>query len=272
MDDWASGFVETNGVRLHYLRSGGAMPPLVLAHGGLEDARCWAPAAEALAADHDVIAIDARGHGRSDSPTDGYDLATQAEDLAGAIAALGLEKPALLGHSLGAEAALVLAGAHPQLLRGIVLEDPGPWWMGWPATDEEKTALTVMRERYEQYPHLPREVLLADRRQRSPNWTEGERAAWVDAKLRASQHAFAVFDPELDAGIDWPTVLSRITCRALLIHTDVATGGMVGPESVATLQALVPHLAIAHIPGASHSIRRSNLTHFMAVVGRFLAS
>lgn len=177
MDDWASGFVETNGVRLHYLRSGDAMPPIVLAHGGLEDARCWSPTAEALATNHDVIAIDARGHGRSDAPPDGYDLITQTEDLAGAIVALELEQPALVGHSLGAEAALVLAGIHPESLGAIVLEDPGPWWMGWPATDDEKAGLAHMRERYELYAHLSREALLADRRQRSPGWTEIEREA-----------------------------------------------------------------------------------------------
>lgn len=73
MDDWASGIVETNGVRLHYLRSGGAKPPVALAHGALDDARCWARVAEALAADYDVVAVDARGHGHSQAPEEGYD-------------------------------------------------------------------------------------------------------------------------------------------------------------------------------------------------------
>lgn len=272
MDNWASGFLETNGVRLHYLRSGGAKPPVVLAHGGLEDGRCWSPLAEALAPDYDVIAVDSRGHGHSSDPPDGFELLTQAEDMAGFIVGLELERPALLGHSLGAEAALVLAGSYPELLGAIVLEDPGPWWTGWPATADEKSSLANMRERYEQYAHLSREDLLTDRRQRSPDWTEAERAAWVDAKLWASERAFSVFSPELDAGVDWSTVLRRITCRSLLIHTDIATGGMVDPVSAASLQEMVPHLEVAYIPGASHSIRRSNLAHFTAIITTFLTS
>jgi hypothetical protein len=89
MDAWPSGFVATNGVRLHYLRSGGDLPAVVLAHGALDDARCWARVAEALAPDYDVVAVDARGHGCSDAPLDGYELVTQAEDLAGVIGTLG---------------------------------------------------------------------------------------------------------------------------------------------------------------------------------------
>ena len=131
-------------------------------------------------------------------------------NLAGVIAALGLEQPALLGHSLGAEVAPVLAGTYPNLLGAILLEDPGPWWTGWPATDEEKAVLAAERERYRQRASLSREVMIADRRRRRPDWTEAEREAWVDAKLRASPHAFRAFDPELDAGVDWPAVLGQV--------------------------------------------------------------
>jgi pimeloyl-ACP methyl ester carboxylesterase len=226
--------------------------------------------AEALAPDYDVVVVDARGHGRSDAPADGYELTVQADDLAGVIAALGLEKPAILGHSLGAEVAPVLAGTYPELPGAIVLEDPGPWWTGWPATEEERAFLASERERYVQYARLPREAMLADRRRRRPDWTEEEREAWADAKLRASPHAFQVFAPDLGANVDWPKVLGRVTCSALLIRTDVASGGIVSPESAAALQAMLPHLQIAYIPGAGHSIRRGNFVSFMDVVGAFL--
>jgi pimeloyl-ACP methyl ester carboxylesterase len=60
MASWQSGDVETNGIRLHYTRTGGAKPPLVLAHGVTDSGLCWTPIAEALAADYDVIMVDAR--------------------------------------------------------------------------------------------------------------------------------------------------------------------------------------------------------------------
>lgn len=272
METWSSGHVVTHSVRLHYLRSGGDKPAVMLAHGALDDAYCWARVAEALAPTYDVIAVDARGHGRSDAPPAGYDLTTQAEDLAGLITALGLENPALLGHSMGAEVAPVLAGTYPDLLGAILLEDPGPWWTGWPVTEAERAFLVAERERYQQFAGWSREALIADRRQRRPDWTEAEREAWADAKLRASPYAFQAFDPELDVGVDWPMVLGQITCRALLIRTDLETGGIVDQPAATALQQMMPQVEIAYIPGASHSIRRSNLPRFLAVVKAFLAA
>ena len=84
-EDWQTGYVETNGLRLHYTRAGGNKPPIVLAHGVTDAGPCWTPVAEALAADYDPIMVDARGHGRSDAPEHEYGPAAQAEDLAGVI-------------------------------------------------------------------------------------------------------------------------------------------------------------------------------------------
>jgi hypothetical protein len=94
---------------------------------------------------------------------------------------------------------------------------------------------------------------------------------WADAKRRANPHALRAFDPELDAGVAGPAVLGRITCRALLIRTDPATGGIVSPRAAETLRQMLPQLQIAYIPGASRSIRRANFERFMAVVKAFLA-
>src|SRR5438034_938510 len=60
MANWQSGDVEANGIRLHYTRTGGSKPPLVLAHGVTDDGLCWTPVAEALAPDYDVIMVDER--------------------------------------------------------------------------------------------------------------------------------------------------------------------------------------------------------------------
>ena len=108
-DEWQAGDVAANGIHLHYTRTGGAKPPVVLAHGVTDDGLCWSRVAEALAPRYDVIMVDARGHGRSQAPEQDYRLAAQAADMAAVIAALGLVRPAILGHSLGAAMALVLA-------------------------------------------------------------------------------------------------------------------------------------------------------------------
>src|SRR5947209_3881186 len=125
MPEWFSGQVTTNGLRMHYTRTGGDKPPLVLAHGATDSGLCWSRVARALEAEYDVILPDARGHGLSDAPADGYSSSDHAADLAGLLVALGLERPAVGGHSMGAGAVLRLIAEYPDLVRCAILEDPG---------------------------------------------------------------------------------------------------------------------------------------------------
>jgi pimeloyl-ACP methyl ester carboxylesterase len=67
-------------------------------------------------------------------------------------------------------------------------------------------------------------------------------------------------------------VLRRITRPVLLITTDPETGGLVRPETASALQDLVPQTQIAHIPQASHNIRRDQFARFLEVVRAFLAT
>src|SRR5512146_851207 len=117
MSSWQSGFIHANGIRLHYTRTGGAKPQLVLAHGFSDDGLCWTSVAQNLEADYDIVMLDARGHGLSDAPEWGYGPLDQSDDVAGAIAELNLSHPIVLGHSMGAMTTLVLAGRHPDLIR-----------------------------------------------------------------------------------------------------------------------------------------------------------
>jgi N-formylmaleamate deformylase len=270
-EDWQTGYVETNGLRLHYSRTGGDKPPVVLAHGVTDAGPCWTPVAEALAAEYDAIMVDARGHGHSDAPVRGYDPAEQADDLAGVITALELERPAVLGHSMGAATALVLAGAHPDLPGAILLEDPPVWWTGWTVTPEATERLAGMRERFIGLMRKTREELLDGQRAEQPGWSEADLEPWADAKQRFSPNVLSVLDQDNAAGIDWPETMRRITCPTLLITADPERGAIVTEESAAALKALVPHLEIAHIPEAGHSIRRDQLARFIDVSRAFLS-
>jgi pimeloyl-ACP methyl ester carboxylesterase len=270
-EGWQTGFVETNGLRLHYTRTGADQPPVVLAHGVTDAGPCWTPVAEALAAEYDAIMVDARGHGHSDAPERGYDPADQADDLAGVITALELERPAVLGHSMGAATALVLAGAYPDLPGAILLEDPPAWWTNWTTTPEATERLAGMRERFIGLTRKSREELLGDQRAEQPGWSEADLEPWADAKQRFSPNVLSVLDQDNPAGVDWPVVLRRITCPALLITADPEGGAIVSEESAAMLKALVPHLEIAYIPEAGHNIRRDQFARFLDVIRAFLS-
>ncbi len=268
---WRSGFIEANGVRLHYARTDGDKPPLVLAHGVTDAGPCWTVVAEVLAQEYDAVLVDARGHGYSDAPERGYGPAEQAADLAGVIAALGLHRPAVLGHSMGDATALVLAGTYPDVPGAILLEDPPAWWTAWASTPAARERQVAMRERALNLQRNSREELIAGQRAEQPGWSDAEIEPWGDAKQRFSPSVLSVFDQDNAASVDWPSILSRITCPAQLISGDPERGAIVTDESAAALKALVPHLQIAHVPEAGHNIRRDQFARYMDVVQAFLA-
>lgn len=269
MSAWQSGDVESNGIRMHYTRTGGARPPLVLAHGVTDDGLCWIPVAEVLASEYDVIMVDARGHGRSEATEGGYDAATQAADLQGVIAVLGLHKPFVLGHSMGAVTALALAGLYPDTPRAIVLEDPPPFWMGKGRPSSARPRGADRGAHMRELKSKTRAELVARAREQNPSWSEAELGPWADSKLRMSLHVAAVYT-SLGGAPDWQAVAPCITCPAMAIMADPERGAALTPQAAADLQAMVPHLQTVHIAGAGHNVRREQFARYIEVVRGFL--
>ena len=264
---WQSNFIESNNIRLHYTRTGGDKPALVLLHGFSDDGLCWSPIAKALSSSHDVIMLDARGHGRSDGPASGYGPDQHAADVAGLIAGLGLRKPIVMGHSMGAVTTLALACLYPDLPGAIVLEDPPPFWAPPTITAGQTERRKGMGNWIIEVKRKTREEMIADNRAMNPNWPEAERGPWADAKLRMS---FNVLNGFGEAGLDMRTLVPRITCPALLITSEPARGGIATTENAADLRSLVPQLQVAHIAEAGHNIRRDQPAHFLQAVRKFI--
>ena len=265
---WQSSDIKVSGLRLHYVRTGGAKPQVVLAHGFSDDGLCWTPVAEVLEADYDVIMVDARGHGRSDGPEQGYGLEDMAGDLAGVITGLGLQKPAVLGHSMGGGTALVLAGTYPELPGAILIEDAGMLNLTAPKTPAERERQAQMRGWITELKRKTREEMIAEQRAASPDWSEAELGPWADAKLRFSFNALN----RLGTGaVDWQATLRRVPFPALLLTADPERGAIVTGEGAAAMKALVPQLHVVHIPEAGHNIRREQFDHYIDIVRAFLA-
>jgi pimeloyl-ACP methyl ester carboxylesterase len=133
-------FIEANGLRFHYVQWGerGTGTPVVCIHGLTANAWCFQSIADIMAGDHPVFAYDLRGRGDSDKPEHGYSVPLHTADLIGIIDALGLDRPVLVGHSLGALISLYFAAHYPHKLSKLVLIDAGaplPW-----STPEEQPA------------------------------------------------------------------------------------------------------------------------------------
>lgn len=111
-----TGTIDVPGGHLAYERAGSG-PAVVFLHGGAFDRRMWAQQVPGLVADHTVVLLDARGHGRSSTAAGPY---RQCDDVAAAIEALDLGAAVLVGVSMGAAAAVDTTLEHPQLISAVV--------------------------------------------------------------------------------------------------------------------------------------------------------
>lgn len=106
---------------------GAGDPSIVFLHGWCCDRSYFAPQVDHFSASHRVLAVDQRGHGKSDPAADGdYSIAAFAADTAELIESAGLDRPVVIGHSLGGVISLALAASRPELVRGVVMVDPAP--------------------------------------------------------------------------------------------------------------------------------------------------
>jgi pimeloyl-ACP methyl ester carboxylesterase len=113
-------------VTLAYEEHGAGDPPLVFVPGWCCDRTLFAPQVDHFRRMHRVVALDLRGCGASPATEDGYDIPSLAADIGALCDDLGLERPVLIGHSLGGMIGLELAAARPQLVGAVVGADPGP--------------------------------------------------------------------------------------------------------------------------------------------------
>ena len=112
-------YADVNGLHLYY-ETHGSGRPLILLHGGLGSGEMFGPVIGQLAAGHQVIVPDLQGHGRTADIDRPIDIKLMADDVAALIDHLGLEKPDVVGYSLGGGVALFTAIRHPDKVRKLV--------------------------------------------------------------------------------------------------------------------------------------------------------
>jgi pimeloyl-ACP methyl ester carboxylesterase len=123
--DWSVGtqgtgnYAEVNGINLYY-ETHGTGRPLILLHGGLGSGEMFGPLLPALGERHQIIAIDLQGHGRTADIDRPLDIRLMADDIAALIGHLGLDKPDLVGYSLGGGVALQTAIKYPAMVGRLV--------------------------------------------------------------------------------------------------------------------------------------------------------
>lgn len=262
MSYWDTAICETNGINIHYTRTGGNKPPLILLHGLMTNGLCWSDLAHVLEKEYDVIMPDARGHGNSSVPDFGYRYEDHANDVAGLINALKLQTPILLGHSMGGMTAAVVASRKPNLLSGLVLADPT---FLSPKVQREVRDSDVA-EQHRQILNMSLDEVIADARNRHPNRLGETLEMFARARLQTSMAAFDVLTPP---NPDYKKLVSAIDVPSLIVFGDK---GVVSSVVVKELQHLNPRLQAEQIREAGHSVNLDQPERFAAVVESFIRS
>jgi pimeloyl-ACP methyl ester carboxylesterase len=120
-----TGLCEGPSGQLHIDDGGRGGVPVIFIHSAAGSTAHFAAQLEHLRKSRRALAIDLRGHGRSQVPRDGdFRISSMAEDITAVADALGIERYVLVGHSMGGAVAVSHAGAHPQRVAGLLLLDP----------------------------------------------------------------------------------------------------------------------------------------------------
>ncbi len=208
-------YFENDDCQLHYEDYGHGMPVLLI-HGLGSSTRDWEYQIPTLAEHYRVIALDMRGHGRSDKPRERYSIATFADDVAALIEHLGLIDVHLVGISMGGMIGFQLGVDQPRLLRSLTIVNSGPEVI--PKAPREFLEIakrwslsrllsleTIAKGLGRLLFPLPEQAEL--RRKIEERWPQNDKRAYLAS---------------LDAIIGWGVRdrLSRITCPTLVITAD----------------------------------------------------
>jgi pimeloyl-ACP methyl ester carboxylesterase len=262
MTNWRTAVCETNGIKIHYTRTGGNKPPIILLHGLAANGACWTTLAHAIEGDYDVIMPDARGHGKSSAPEKGYRYEDLSNDVLGLIKSLRLSSPILLGHSMGGLTAAVVASRVPDLLRSLILVDPT-----FLSKDFQRQVFEGdSTDQHRQMLIKSLDELIAEGQKKHPNRSWETLELIARARLQTNIRAFDVLTPP---NPDYIHLVKTIDVQTLLV---IADSGVVSSAVATELQHLNYKIHVEQIAEAGHGVPYDQPIRFATVVKAFLRS
>ncbi len=248
-----------NGLNLHFLDHGGDAPVSAVAlHGFALNCHSFDEVAPALADQLHCYALDQRGHGHSDraAALREYSRDHMAADLQQFIETLDLDRPVVIGHSMGGMNAMTFAAAHPDQLRALILIDVGPGvsvdgvqqvrqFVAGPYELDSLDAWVDLTHQY--YPFRSREGIRKRLEVSLRETPEGKMAKMFDERFRQADFR-GVADGR--AGI-WETARA-LTAPTLLLHGE--NSPVLKREQAEAFAAQVPAVQLVTIPEAGHSV------------------
>ncbi|HEY1738078.1 MAG TPA: alpha/beta hydrolase, partial [Acidimicrobiia bacterium] len=262
-------------------------PELVFLHGGAQNAHTWDTVA--LALDRPLVAIDLPGHGHSDGGKAGsLGVRENADDVATAIRALAPDARAVVGMSLGGATTIALAGAHPDVVRSVVLVDVTP---GVNQTKAAAIAAFVNGpESFDSFDDLlqrtiefnPTRTVSSLRRGILHNAVQRDDGSWVWRYMRfrmPTGDAVAESpsaDTDSGAAAQHPDfawlwdVVGNLSVPLMLVRGMTAQS-VVDDDDEAEVLRRKPDARVEHVEGAGHSIQGDKPVELAALIADFVS-
>lgn len=256
-----SRYVTANGIRLHFLEYGDpSRPPIVIVPGITSPAATWEFVSVELARNHRVLTMDVRGRGLSDHPATGFTTPEYARDLAESLPALGLERPLVLGHSMGARIAAAFGAIYPSLRGPLIIADP-------PMTGPGRAPYFIPVESFVRSIAEAKAGASAEQmRPYFPTWTDEQleqRAQWLaTCDEVAVAETWQLFHEE--RWIEWWREL-----KPPVLFVWGSESPAVGEDGAREAVAANPRAEVAVVKGAAHMLPFDDLEGFLKPVREF---
>jgi esterase len=259
------------GLRFHFLEWGSPeAPPIVLLHGGNQSAHSWDLVSLHLSDRYRVFAVDQRGHGDSEwSREIDYSPATRAADILALIADQGLDRPAVIGHSMGGIVAMRMAVSGHLTTRGMVLVDVGP--------ELSPTGVQVVHDFVLHNVEFDSVEQFVDRVANYDRFRSREhiaRTVKYNMMCRADgRYVSKVDHRRLSGPADSPVGLDecrRVQCPVLVVRG--AQSDVLEADAAERFVAVLPRGELVTVANAGHNVHGANTPGFLEAVGPYLAS
>jgi pimeloyl-ACP methyl ester carboxylesterase len=182
------------------------------------------------------------------------------------ILALGLGKPGVIGHSMGAGNAAEFAAKYPEMLSCLVLEDP-PWYEPPQKGADIKASMADRKEKNLAMKKKTVKELVADKRKNAPRREEETLRDWAEGKLNIDP---TIFDMNPISLIDWHDLAKAIPVHTLIIAGDKELGAIVSPAVGIEAIKLLKHGEFGHISKAGHCVRYEQYQPYLTMLKLFL--
>jgi pimeloyl-ACP methyl ester carboxylesterase len=287
---WTDGYTYANGIRIHYYRALPAQgkPVMVMVHGVTDIGLCWTTLALRLQDAYDIYMLDARGHGLSDPFTPADNGETLVKDVVAFVQVMKLEKPILMGHSMGAATVMRVGAEHPDVAKAIIMLDPMLGrFPGAPRNDSAGNRPPATQVRQLQAPdrlsvnmvgspetlvaqnNYRFEDLVATGRRQFPKWDSVDVYYWALSKKQYHGPYTNEAWQAMSGTMRTENALATIQAPAIILKADASPEVRKTNEEAARV---MPKGKLVHIDGAGHNLHHDQLARTVEVLKGFLSA